>query len=278
MIFFKERESDGAYSLLSVQLTPSYYLGHKEGQARTFVKIYFSTDAVYDAFHYFGHTIPFNDKNDEVLHDVGDNNSWLVLKIKHESGNSYDSNAIQVYYQDYFIGYVQKVSKSIDNKIAIERFCFDNYGELKNGVFIVWDGKEFLLASECKNNLEIDSFDMPMSLIRADNLKKNIEFRSKYRSTTAIANSHKIDRHDLFKALIQQGYVKPPSYPHNKKSFILTDKGIDIGGMYRFKTLDDYTLDYTEEFDNTKEMWIVWPENLSGLVYCAWLMHEHGVK
>ncbi|CAA6816978.1 MAG: Unknown protein [uncultured Sulfurovum sp.] len=75
----------------------------------------------------------------------------VLLKLKHNKTNALDSLSLEVYYENIFIGSVQKVFEDddIDNTTIVNEFCFLDE-ELKK-VDIIWDGEGFYLKE--KNHL-----------------------------------------------------------------------------------------------------------------------------
>lgn len=70
----------------------------------------------------------------------------IALEIKHNKENKDDRKTIEVYHDEVFIGYVQKLFEAdgIDNTEVVNDFCFLD-DELKD-VSGLWDGESFYLV------------------------------------------------------------------------------------------------------------------------------------
>lgn len=90
-------------------------------------------------------TLKEQEKRNELC-EVDDED--VLLEVEHNIEHQEDNKTLDVYYEEFLVGSIQKVFKddNIDNSTIINDFCFSN-DELKE-VQVLWDGETFFLKQK----------------------------------------------------------------------------------------------------------------------------------
>ena len=224
----------------------------------------------------------FLEKDDKILQSIEPfDKDWLVLEILHDKNIRSDRNALKIRYQNTLIGWISKYDheNSLNRADIINEFSFDDFTELKPSLFMIYDGEQHFLVD--KYNQTSEEKDCQEKEIIDDKGYHNYLQNKSYRSTTSIANSLGIESHQLFLILLEHKIIDKPFYMSKQgesrrgsifdrgkmikrylnKNYNLTEKGIKIGGRYKRRIVDQYTLGITDEFDPSGHQWIVWNDN-----------------
>ncbi len=151
-------ECDSKYVCLKVMLTPSSLLNARERYTRSDL---------------------YKEQDTEIK-----------LELIHDKGNEADSKALEVYYDQIFMGHIRKKFKDADinNTNVVNDFCFED-NKLRD-ISLFWNGEEFYLRKKSKETVQKE-FLYKQKLIREKEEREEEKKRKKEKENRKKAEKKK---------------------------------------------------------------------------------------
>ncbi len=113
-----------------------------------------------------------------IREDLEKTNFNKILNLKHNKYNNNDNFALEIYYNEIFIGHVRKKFKyeGIDNTSIINNFCFE--GDLLKDLHIIYRDHQYIIENINHNTQEED-----------EKTNKFLAWTNKYNIQNAFATS-----------------------------------------------------------------------------------------